>query len=85
MLSRLPAVRSATREQEAEATLHPLVGLGLALPGSLSLVARTPSEVDSNLTPLLLDVCAEGISLFGDAYFHPLLDSNCIRVNQEQY
>ena len=51
---------------------RPLVGLGPALPGSLSLVARTPSEVESNLTPLLLDVCAEGICLFGDAYFQPL-------------
>ena len=51
---------------------RPLVDLGLALPGSLSLVARTPSEVDSNLTPLLLDVCAEGICLFGDAYFQSL-------------
>src|SRR5450759_5734797 len=26
----------------------------------------------SNLTPLLLDVCAEGICLFGDAYFQSL-------------
>src|SRR5450759_5454041 len=34
---------------------RPLVDLGLALPGSLSLVARTPSEVDSNPTPLSLD------------------------------
>jgi hypothetical protein len=36
------------------------------------LVARTPTEVESNLTPLLLDVCAEGVCLFGDAYFQPL-------------
>ncbi|MEI6670321.1 MAG: nucleotidyltransferase domain-containing protein [Acidobacteriota bacterium] len=50
----------------------PLASLAAALPGSLSIVARTPAEVESNLTPLLLDVCAEGICLFGDAYFQPL-------------
>lgn len=49
-----------------------LAGIETALPGSLSLVLRTPSEVEANLTPLLLDVCAEGICLFGDAYFQPL-------------
>jgi len=51
---------------------RPLTGLVSALPGSLGLVARTPSEIASNLSPLLLDVCAEGICLFGDEYFEPL-------------
>jgi len=49
-----------------------LNGLMATLPGSLDLVARTPSEVESNLSPLLIDVCADGICLFGDAYFEPL-------------
>ncbi|MEK6630818.1 MAG: nucleotidyltransferase domain-containing protein [Acidobacteriota bacterium] len=51
---------------------RPLAGLVSTLPGSLGLVARTPSEVESNLSPLLIDVCAEGICLFGDEYFEPL-------------
>ena len=51
---------------------RPLAGIETSLPGSLSLVLRTPPEIEANLSPLLLDVCAEGICLFGDAYFQPL-------------
>ncbi len=41
------------------------------LPGPISFVAKTPEEVAANLTPLLLDVCVDGICLYGAAYFEP--------------
>ena len=40
--------------------------------GRAPAATRAPSEIEANLTPLLLDVCAEGICVFGDAYFQPL-------------
>lgn len=45
------------------------------LPGSISFVAKTPQEVDRNLTPLLFEVCMDGICLYGDAYFEPYRQS----------
>jgi hypothetical protein len=42
------------------------------LPGHVGLVGRTPEEVRADLTPLLLDVCTDGICLYGAAYFEPL-------------
>ncbi|MEE8390591.1 MAG: nucleotidyltransferase domain-containing protein [Anaerolineae bacterium] len=41
------------------------------LPGSIGFVARTPDEVQASLTPLLLDVCVEGVCLYGASYFEP--------------
>jgi len=41
------------------------------LPGSISFVAKTPQEVAANLTPLMLDVCVDGICLYGATYFEP--------------
>jgi hypothetical protein len=41
------------------------------LPGALSFIAKTPEEVQAGLTPLLLDVCTEGICLYGATYFEP--------------
>lgn len=41
------------------------------LPGVINFVAKTPTEVDANLTPLLLDVCVDGICLYGESYFQP--------------
>jgi hypothetical protein len=41
------------------------------LPGPLGLVCRTPREFESDLTPLFLDVCVDGICLYGDVYFEP--------------
>ncbi len=35
-------------------------------------IARTPEEVEINLTPLLLEICLDGIVLFGSEYFEPL-------------
>lgn len=39
------------------------------LPGAVAFAAKTPPELDVNLTPLLLDVFVEGICLFGHRYF----------------
>ncbi len=41
------------------------------LPGRVTLVAKTPDEMAANLTPLLLDVCVDGVCLRGEAYFEP--------------
>ena len=43
-----------------------------ALPGAINLHARTPSEFEAVLTPLYLEVCVDGICLFGESYFEPL-------------
>jgi len=39
------------------------------LPGSISFVSKTPEEVKRNLTPLMLDICFDGLVLYGEAYF----------------
>jgi len=41
------------------------------LPGPIGFVAKTPDEVSANLAPLLLDVCVEGVCLYGASYFEP--------------
>ncbi|MBI5014222.1 MAG: nucleotidyltransferase domain-containing protein [Deltaproteobacteria bacterium] len=56
------------RQREARA---PLLSILDRTPGAIAFVAKTPSEVDANLTPLLLDVCADGVSLYGAEYFEP--------------
>ncbi len=48
---------------------HALLPVLDRLPDSVSLVAKTPQEVAANLTPLLLDVCVDGVCLYGAAYF----------------
>jgi hypothetical protein len=58
-LARLRMVRS---------TLLPILH---QLPGPIGFVAKTPQEVASNLTPLLLDVCVEGLCLCGESYLEP--------------
>lgn len=40
--------------------------------GMVRLVAKTPEEMACNLTPMMLDVCVDGVCLFGDDYFEPL-------------
>jgi predicted nucleotidyltransferase len=50
---------------------HPLREVLHKLPGAIAFVAKTPQEVEANLTPLLLDVCADGICLHGAEYFEP--------------
>ena len=37
----------------------------------INTVAKTPEEVNANLTPLLLEICVDGICLYGSNYFEP--------------
>ena len=37
----------------------------------INTIAKTPEEVAANLTPLLLEICVDGISLYGCSYFEP--------------
>lgn len=41
------------------------------LPGAISFIAKTPLELDQNLTPLVLDVCVDGVCLYGETFFEP--------------
>ena len=41
------------------------------LPGTIAFLARTPQEVDQSLSPLLLDVCVDGLCLYGEVQFAP--------------
>ncbi|MEW6716796.1 MAG: nucleotidyltransferase domain-containing protein [Chloroflexota bacterium] len=56
------------RQRTVRMTLLPILD---RLPGLITFIAKTPCEFEANLTPLLLDVCADGICLFGDLYFEP--------------
>jgi hypothetical protein len=49
-----------------------LSGCLAELPGAVNLHAKTPSEFETDLTPLYLDVCVDGICLFGEDYFEPM-------------
>jgi hypothetical protein len=42
------------------------------LPGAMNLRAKTPLEFEADLTPLVLDICVDGICLYGEGYFEPL-------------
>ncbi len=42
------------------------------LPGPIGFVAKTPVEVQARLTALLLDICTEGVCLYGVSYFESL-------------
>lgn len=48
---------------------HALLPVLDRLPDFVSLVAKTPQDVAANLTPLLLDVCVDGVCLYGASYF----------------
>ncbi len=52
--------------------MTPLLSVLLELPERLSIVAQTPAELTGNLTPLLVDVCVDGHSLYGETYFATL-------------
>ncbi|RIK33890.1 MAG: hypothetical protein DCC55_34145 [Chloroflexi bacterium] len=54
------------------AVMAPLLPELLRLPARLSVIAKTPGELLGNLTPLVIDICTDGISLYGQAYFETL-------------
>jgi predicted nucleotidyltransferase len=37
----------------------------------INTIAKTPEEVAGNLTPLLLEICVDGVCLHGSNYFEP--------------
>ncbi len=37
----------------------------------INTIAKTPEEFEKNLTPLTLEVCVDGICLYGKGYFEP--------------
>ena len=41
------------------------------IPLRINTISKTPGEVDRNLTPLLLEICVDGVCLFGKYYFEP--------------
>ncbi len=56
------------RQRMVRLTLLPVLD---RLPEAIAFIAKTPDEFAANLTPLLLDVCMDGICLWGEAYFEP--------------
>lgn len=52
--------------------MEPLLPVLLRLPERLSVIAKTPQELLGHLTPLVVDVCMDGIDLYGHAYFKVL-------------
>ena len=67
VIEALPAEPLA-RQRTVRQVLLPILA---ELPGTINFVAKTPEEVAANLTPLLLDVCVDGICLYGESYFQP--------------
>jgi predicted nucleotidyltransferase len=45
------------------------------MPGPVNIRAATPAEFESDITPLYLDVCVDGICLFGEEYFAPFREA----------
>ncbi len=41
------------------------------VPLQINTIAKTPEEIEKNLTPLILDVCVDGICLYDKDYFEP--------------
>ena len=41
------------------------------IPLRINTIAKTPEEVDANLNPLLLEICVDGVCLYGEDYFEP--------------
>ena len=52
--------------------MAPLLPELLRLPAQISMIAKTPHELLGALTPLVVDLCVDGISLYGSAYFENL-------------
>ncbi len=52
--------------------MTPLLPKLLDLPERLSVIAKTPQELMADLTSLLVDVCVDGVVLYGQAYVESL-------------
>lgn len=63
----LPA-EPVARARQVRGALLPVLH---KLPGAVSLIARTPEEFAAKLSPLTLEVCVDGVCLFGTRFFEP--------------
>lgn len=54
------------RQRDVRSVLLPILD---ELPGTISFVSKTPHEVENRLTPLMLDICVDGICLYGHSFF----------------
>lgn len=61
-------VEPLARQRAIRTVLLPIL---VDLPGSINFIAKTPTELATNLTPLILEVCLDGICLYGETYFRP--------------
>ena len=52
------------------------------IPMRVNTIAKMPEEVDSNLTPLLLEICVDGICIYGNDYFEPYRKRAIKALNQ---
>jgi predicted nucleotidyltransferase len=52
------------------------------VPLKINTIAKTPDEVDINLTPLLLEICVDGICLYGSNYFEPYRKNALVALKQ---
>ena len=69
------------RQRTVRYTLLPILD---QLPGTINFVAKTPAEVAANLTPLLLDVCVDGLCLYGVDYFEPYREQALAALHQSK-
>jgi len=44
------------------------------VPIRINTISKTPEEIERNLTPLMLEVCVDGICLYGNDYFKPYME-----------
>jgi predicted nucleotidyltransferase len=51
-------------------------------PIRINTIAKTPEEVEQNLTPLLLEIGVDGICLFGEPYFKNYRDKALKAIHQ---
>jgi predicted nucleotidyltransferase len=61
-------VDPVARARQVRSVLLPVLH---RLPGAISFVARTPEEFAAKISPLTLEVCVDGICLFGTRFFEP--------------
>ena len=48
----------------------------------VNVIARTPREVEKDLSPLLMEVCVDGKTLFGAQYFEPMRQRGLEAISQ---
>jgi len=52
------------------------------IPLRVNTIAKTPEELNANLTPLILKVCVDGDCLYGMDYFEPYREKAIKAINQ---